>query len=202
MRYTPDWVTSDLHLGHANILKYCERPGDGSVESMNEALVEKWNAVVRPRDRVWVLGDIVMGKRDETIGYVNRLHGKISLIPGNHDDIHPMYAGTKTGADHRVAVYRDNLDEILPVEVLAFGMVWSHFPYVGAYTDHAEEDRSARYDPWSPQDRGKVLVHGHVHDEWQTRLSPAGSLMINVGADAWDHTPLSFEQVAELAAQA
>ena len=46
--------TSDLHLGHANIIRYCRRPF-ADVDAMNEALIERWNDTVADGDEVWVL---------------------------------------------------------------------------------------------------------------------------------------------------
>lgn len=43
------YYTADLHLGHANIMKLSGRPFE-SVEEMNEALVNNWNAVVSKND--------------------------------------------------------------------------------------------------------------------------------------------------------
>jgi len=40
-----DYLVSDIHLDHDNIIDYCDRPFS-SVEEMNETLVEHWNAVV------------------------------------------------------------------------------------------------------------------------------------------------------------
>ena len=41
------WFTSDLHLGHANIIKYANRPYK-DVPEMNEALINNFNALVFP----------------------------------------------------------------------------------------------------------------------------------------------------------
>jgi calcineurin-like phosphoesterase family protein len=57
------WITADLHLGHANIIIYSGRPFRDADE-MDESIVERWNEVVAPTDRVLVLGDVVMGKID------------------------------------------------------------------------------------------------------------------------------------------
>ena len=50
------WLTSDLHFGHENIIRYCDRPF-ADVDAMNRALVDRWNEVVGDDDVVWVLGD-------------------------------------------------------------------------------------------------------------------------------------------------
>ena len=57
MRY---W-TSDLHLSHANIIDFCNRPYD-SVDEMNEDIIRIWNETVSNDDEVWVLGDLAMGR--------------------------------------------------------------------------------------------------------------------------------------------
>lgn len=45
------WLTADEHYGHANILRYCERPFT-DVDHMARELVERQNAVVGPNDDV------------------------------------------------------------------------------------------------------------------------------------------------------
>ena len=76
------FVTSDTHFGHANIIEYCRRPFASSQE-MDEAMVERWNAVVTPQDHIYHLGDVAMRKADLAI--VKRLNGHKRLVFGNHD---------------------------------------------------------------------------------------------------------------------
>ena len=77
------YFTSDTHFGHARIIELCARPF-ANVDEMNEALIQKWNAVVGPDDVVYHLGDFFMGPK-ETVLLRKRLNGKIVLIKGNHD---------------------------------------------------------------------------------------------------------------------
>ena len=49
---------SDWHYGHANVIAFDNRPFKSLLE-MDEALVDRWNAVVSPGDIVYVLGDIM-----------------------------------------------------------------------------------------------------------------------------------------------
>lgn len=77
------FVISDLHFGHANIIKLANRPFS-NVEEMDEKLIENWNSVVSDEDIVYVVGDFSFkGKNAEN--YLDRLNGKIVLIRGNHD---------------------------------------------------------------------------------------------------------------------
>lgn len=76
------FITSDTHFGHANIIKYANRPFE-SVEEMNEALVENWNSVVKQGDKVYHLGDVTMNSK--SLDIMSRLNGRKVLIKGNHD---------------------------------------------------------------------------------------------------------------------
>ena len=86
---TATFVVSDPHFGHGLLAIGHDkdtgeklRPFD-NVDAMNDELVARWNAVVRPNDRVYVLGDVAINRR--WIAQVGRCHGKKVLIRGNHD---------------------------------------------------------------------------------------------------------------------
>lgn len=82
------WITSDSHFHHQNIIKYQpkERPFD-SVEEMNEALIERWNEVVKPNDEIWHLGDFAFANKSKVLKILSRLNGKKYFIFGNHDGV-------------------------------------------------------------------------------------------------------------------
>jgi len=80
---------SDTHFGHQGSCNFLRtdgvtkmRPFDTS-EEMDEILVENWNKVVKPFDKVYHLGDVSMKRKD--IATVGRCNGKKVLVRGNHD---------------------------------------------------------------------------------------------------------------------
>jgi calcineurin-like phosphoesterase family protein len=77
------FFTADNHFGHANIIKYCNRPF-ADVDAMNAGMVEAWNAVVQPADTVYVIGDFAFHKRLH-VQYLPMLNGRKILVRGNHD---------------------------------------------------------------------------------------------------------------------
>lgn len=82
------FLVADTHFGHRNILTF--RRSDGTplrpyatIEEHDEALVENWNRVVGPHDKVYHLGDVVINRR--ALATMARLNGDKVLIKGNHD---------------------------------------------------------------------------------------------------------------------
>ncbi|MBU2852943.1 metallophosphoesterase [Acidithiobacillus ferriphilus] len=78
------WFTSDLHLGHKNIIQYCQRPF-ASVEEMDHALIRAWNDRVEANDTVYVLGDFAFESGVKARSALRQLAGRKILILGNHD---------------------------------------------------------------------------------------------------------------------
>lgn len=65
---------SDWHYGHANVIAFDNRPFKSLLE-MDEALVDRWNAVVSPGDIVYVLGDMFWCKAQDAINECKNHHG-------------------------------------------------------------------------------------------------------------------------------
>lgn len=184
------YFTSDLHIGHVNILQYEPdrfdflglAPDDGVTE-MNEGIVRLWNSQVNPDDTVYVVGDVAMGKVAENIEYVRQLNGTKYLVMGNHDRPHPMISKKDEKRYEWEAIYTDVGFEDLIIELtMEFDGILckvSHFPYEGDHTT-TERYNADEIDKWVPKDIGLPLVHGHVHSEWTTR-----GRMFNLGIDAW-----------------
>ena len=85
------FLISDLHLGHANIIRYCSRPFFfPDVHEMDHVLIKNWNYTISPENRVYYLGDLRYGKdAASNESYRNKLRGRITFIPGNHDEQEP-----------------------------------------------------------------------------------------------------------------
>jgi len=81
------FLTADQHFGHAGIIHLTKRPfSDRDAAAMDEALIEAWNARVRPGDNVWHLGDFAMGPKPARLRAIfDRLNGTKRLVRGNHD---------------------------------------------------------------------------------------------------------------------
>ena len=83
------FLVSDTHFGHAGVCRFTRndgvtklRPWNDPAE-MDEAMVAAWNARVRPTDKVYHLGDVVINRKPLSI--LSRLNGDKVLIRGNHD---------------------------------------------------------------------------------------------------------------------
>jgi calcineurin-like phosphoesterase family protein len=82
------FLVSDTHFGHAGVCRFLRddgtklRPWDDPAE-MDEAMVKAWNETVRPKDKVYHLGDVVINRK--ALAILDRLNGDKVLIKGNHD---------------------------------------------------------------------------------------------------------------------
>ncbi len=111
------FLVSDTHFGHTGVTKFLRddgtklRPWD-SVEEMDEEMVKRWNETVRPNDKVYHLGDVVINRK--ALKTLARLNGDKVLIKGNHDIF-------------RLEEYTPYFRDIRGYHVLN-GMILSHIP--------------------------------------------------------------------------
>ena len=112
------FLVSDTHFGHAGVCRFTRndgftklRPWDDPAE-MDEAMVNAWNERVRPCDKVYHLGDVVINRK--ALATLRRLNGDKVLIRGNHDIF-------------RDDEYRQYFRELRAYHVMN-GMILSHIP--------------------------------------------------------------------------
>lgn len=159
------YFTSDLHLGHSNIIKYCRRPFQNSTESMlidlaykgiiplselsiSEDSTEKMdiqiiksiNSVVGKNDHLVILGDFCFGgskfKEKMVQKYVDLINCKnTTLILGNHDEKEIMIK------------YFKNVYDYCVFNIYGRNIVTCHYPM-----------RS-----WYKQNKDSWMLYGHTH---------------------------------------
>ena len=153
------FFTSDLHLGHVNIMKYGRSHFFRDLDHMREGITHNWNDMVSPQDTVYVLGDVVMGPRADNLPHLARLNGRKIMVLGNHDYPHPCNPEKVRGKWTDVyAQYFESMHTQLEIEIAEQNVLLSHFPAEG---DHTDEERYGEYRPsydgW--------IIHGHLHTE-------------------------------------
>ena len=112
------FLVSDTHFGHKGVCHFTRNDGVTKLrpfdtpEEMDEAMVSAWNDRVRPNDKVYHLGDVVINRK--ALKTLARLNGDKVLIRGNHD------------------IFRDDEYRLYFRELRAYhvmnGMILSHIP--------------------------------------------------------------------------
>ena len=131
-------VFSDLHLGHENIIEYCDRPFL-DVNDMNVTLWDHLTAEVEPDKVLVVVGDMAMREALNAVTWqqIRDLDCRQRhLVIGNHD---------LTGAGQLRAQGFDSVWSVM----LSGGeppLIWTHYP-LNEVPD------------------GYINIHGHVHDD-------------------------------------
>lgn len=164
------YFTSDHHFYHYNIIKYTQRPFS-STEEMNEAMFQNWNAVIKPDDYVYHLGDFAFCDVYKACDLLDRLNGIKFLIEGNHD--------RKLLKEKR---FRDKfgwIDKMAGVEVNGQYIILCHY--------------AMRV--WDKSHHGSWQLFGHSHAKLPDLPD---SLSMDVGVDTNDFKPYSFDDIKQI----
>lgn len=160
------WFTSDTHFGHANILKYDNRPFR-SIEEHDEELIRRWNVCVAPGDTVYHLGDVAWhNKQVDVEALLKRLHGTKILVAGNHD----QKAVLKADGWAKVTPYHEV--SVGPQKIILF-----HYRMV----------------VWNRSHHGSWALHGHSHGTLPITLT---AKTLDVGTMCWAYAPVSFDELS------
>jgi len=190
------WFSADLHLGHFNINKYCNRPfltkelseelaileaskpsvtGIGRMHdikrkvtwTMDETIIGNWNNVIKDDDVVYLLGDLCFADVDKAREYIKRLKGKIHFIEGNHDK--PL-----ANLKHLFVSYRKyseiTMDNV-PVTLCHYALR-----------------------VWNKSHRGAYSLYGHSHGSLP---DDPMALSFDCGVDTNNFCPYSWEDVTK-----
>lgn len=174
------WFTSDLHFGHRNVIRFCNRPFADEKE-MGQAIIQNWNNVVGDNDIVFVLGDTFWFNDSHGIKRVlSQLKGKnIYMLPGNHDDFDHYYRVD----DPRIHLCQDIVVVWITEENQPKHEVWlSHYPMM----------------TWPHRENGAYQFFGHIHShpdklDGVDQDLPLHWNQADVGCDFWAWNPVDLD---------
>lgn len=162
--------SSDHHLGHTNIIRYCNRPFK-TVKEMDDTLIENWNRKVKPGDTVYHIGDFALVRNpQEVCNYVRRLNGQVHLIHGNHDRFVKQKRPDNYGFAE-ITTYKE-------IKVGEQRIILCHYAFK----------------TWRGSHRGTWNLHGHSHGSLPRDFKMK---QLDVGVDCWNYHPISYEEVAK-----
>ena len=171
------WFTSDLHMNHTQEFLYGPR-GFSNEKEMNEAIVERWNSVVKTEDIVWNLGDIAMNDIAGAIPYLNMLNGTQYWLLGNHDTNNKVERILRSCWKISVpALTYANLEKIGGMSIYM-----RHYPTLTANFDEKHFSRHV------------IALHGHVHSKTNW-IIPTNPFLYHIGMDSHNCTPVNLDEI-------
>ncbi|SFJ86788.1 metallophosphoesterase [Jannaschia pohangensis] len=165
------WYTADLHFGHDNIIKHCNRPFE-SASHMDAMLLANLSARVGPQDTLWIVGDFAFGPRAKDRKWLANLFARLPgkerhLVVGNHDG-EATQSLPWTSVSHTAEVADGN----------GAPAVLNHYPMI----------------TWHRARKGALHLFGHVHDQWMGSRNA-----VNIGVDVWGYVPVTLRDIAQRA---
>ncbi len=155
--------TGSWHLGEDRF-RIMQRPFTTAQEMVDE-FVERHNAIVKPDDRVFMVGDAVNQNTPEFLEQVSRFNGEKTLFRGNHDRVF---------TDEQLGCYFDTIvaegsSLVLTLKEEPLKVNIQHYP-----TEATKE---------------YFNLVGHIHKAWQVQLNA-----LNVGVDVHNFAPLNLDE--------
>lgn len=190
------FFTSDLHIGHANVLIFDQRPFK-DLDHMHTVLANNYNSTV-PEDGVcYFLGDIGLCKQNELENFMKRLNGSTKvLILGNHD----------SGA---YSMYSKGFDIVLNTATIYIGknrVSMSHCPLPGIFREEITGMKGAKEGTyWHGEHKNQMFtsqdltvdyhLHGHIHSGPANNKLQKTDRQFDCGVPSNLFRPVSISQI-------
>lgn len=181
-----EFVASDLHLGHYNIIKYCNRPFLNTVD-MDRTLINNWNKVISPDDIIHFLGDFCWGNKPTIKDYSEQLNGIIYFRKGNHDresnDVYAEFFNTVRNNNY-IYTYKD-------VRIL-----FSHFPVISESMSINVDNKYNSFKIISDMSYNNfdINAHGHIHNN----EALDDGKHFNASIEVIGYNPVSLDKIIEV----
>lgn len=171
------WFTSDFHLGHANVIKFDNRPFD-SIKDMDDSIIDNINSVVKPKDTLYFLGDFCYWKMS-SLQYANSLTAYRRRIACNN--IIYIYGNHDKELRSNIQLQRYNFKEfhtLLETKICGQDISLCHYSM----------------EVWDKAHHGAWCLFGHSHGSLP---DDPNALKIDVGINCHGYYPLHFEEVKQ-----
>lgn len=190
------FVTSDWHIGHANAIKFDNRPFK-DLDDMHRVLINNYNASVRPGDICYFLGDIGVKDAETTKSVISKLNGTKVLISGNHDK------GDYVMMDCGFDIVINAAKVVIAKEIVTM----SHCPLPGLFREHTEGMRGTalgenwhgesrpHYNMYTVPNEGQFHLHGHIHSPNGGKSQKILDKQMDVGVPSNKYRPVSFSEI-------
>ena len=123
------YYIADLHFGHANVIRFDNRPFT-DVHEMDRYMIDVWNLRVKDEDQVYIVGDVYLNNSLHIEKYLQQLKGHKHLIKGNHDG--------KLLMNQKAMEYFESVNDILQISDGGRRVCLCHYPmaeWPGYYKD-------------------------------------------------------------------
>lgn len=188
------FFTSDWHIGHANSIKFDNRPF-ATLEEMHEALVSNYNKQVKDGGVCYFLGDIFTHSSELTKSVITRLNGTKVLIRGNHDK--GIEACYNVGFD----LVLDSGSMVIANELVTM----THCPLRGLFREDTTDMKGNkkgelwhgehRHPNFSIESFGQFHLHGHIHSPNSGKSTKILGRQFDVGVPANKYRPVHISEI-------
>jgi len=185
------FFTSDWHVGHANSLRFDDRPFK-NLDHMYRILINNYNATV-PEDGIcYFLGDIGLCKRGVVADVMSELNGTKILILGNHDcGVRAMLNRGFSIVLHSATTYISN-ERVTMSHCPLPGILREDASKMTRYVEGDNFHGESKHAPLMVSNSGQFHLHGHCHKKSEERTL---GRQMDVGVVANSYRPVSTGQI-------
>ena len=182
------FICSDWHFNHDKPFIW-EARGFESVEQMNNAIIEKHNALVSHEDDVYVLGDIMLGAKfglDAGIKLITQMNGRLHFVRGNHDT-NNRWQAYNILSNNKINYNQDivTLENATYLKFDKYNFYLSHYPTITSNNDYNKPLRQRLIN---------LCGHSHTKDKW---VDWDKGYIYHVEMDAHDCCPVNIKTILQ-----